>query len=440
MPQLQVVNTTRDNPEPTSIEKFFTRLGKDYKDRNDQVEIGKILQEYQTNRQDENAFENAQLKLMQSTVSPSRRIEAQKELNEVQKLIIQKNNALNSKVNKMQKTEEEKNELYNDLIEDGWPPEEAKIYLSAPPGVQGSLERNHRMEKARGIRKNPQKTNTSQQQIKQNPLENPEGISATDEEIIATPEGKEEIIKEEEWPDLPPPENMIPAEKIKWENKNEATNIKELKEVEAKKKVYRDNKILINGMQKAVDSKKLPKGLAKMLVIDPETGDIRPTAQAAGLINKETEDYVKNLKKFLKGAKEFFGARVTNFDVTSFMAQLPGLLTSEQGKRLILKQMELVNELESIHANEIDEGLKKYGRKANYIDISRTVDERVAKRESEILKKIDQVAEASDQLDKMADNPEKFKDTSLMITPEGTFKAVKKDLISKYESKGWSVY
>lgn len=433
MPQAQIVRFENQS-EPSGIQKFFTKLGKDYQDKEDRVEIGNLLKDYESNIEDENAFEKLQLGLMKSTVSPSKRLETQSELNEIQKVIIQKKNALNAKVNKMEQTEEEKKEKYNDLIEDGWPSEEAKHYINAPKGVQGSLERNHRMEKARGLRKNPK------QQIKQNTPIQEGNISENVAEVPEASTALEEIPTKEEWPELPPPENMIPAEKIKWENKNEATNIKELKDIESKKKVYRDNRILINGMQKAVDSKKLPKGLEKMLVIDPATGDIRPTAQAAGLINKETEDYVKNLKKFLKGAKEFFGARVTNFDVTSFMAQLPGLLTSEQGKRLILKQMELVNELESVHANELDEGLKKYGRKANYIDISRTVDERVAKRESEILKKIDQAVEASDELDRMADNPDKFRDSSLMLTPEGKFKAVKKDLIPKYESKGWSVY
>jgi hypothetical protein len=63
MPQVQVVNTTRDKPEPTGVEQFFSRLGKDYKDREDRVEIGKLIDEYQQNREDANAWENLQLGL-----------------------------------------------------------------------------------------------------------------------------------------------------------------------------------------------------------------------------------------------------------------------------------------------------------------------------------------------------------------------------------------
>ncbi len=431
MPQLQVVNTTRDKPEPTRLEQFFSKMGKDYRDKQDRVEIGSLLKEYETNKSDEDAFEKLQLGLMKSTVSPSRRIEAQKELNDIQKGIIENKKALNSKVNKQMLSVEEKEEQYNDLIEDGYPPEEAKIYMNSPPGVKQSLERNHRMEKARGMRKAPQ------QQTKENAPVNEGEIS----QPVAEGESiSEEVPVKEQWPDLPAPEQMIPAERVKWENNNEKTNIKELKEIEKKKKAYRDNGILIRSMSKVNDSQQLPSGLGKMVLVDPESGDIRPIAQLADKINPETQLYIKNLKQFLKGAKDFFGARVTNFDVSSFMQQLPSLLNSEQGRRVILKQMELVNDLEAIHANELDEGLKHYGRKANYLDISRTVDEKVSQKESQLLNKIDQVVEASKELDKMAKNPDKFRDYSLMQTNEGKFKAVKKDLISKYESQGWSTY
>jgi hypothetical protein len=288
------------------------------------------------------------------------------------------------------------------------------------------------MEKARGIRGSVAKPNAQ-------PSMDGEKTTTLDDSDAAIAQDTKKLEKES-WPVLAPPEQMLPAERIKWENNNEKNNTKELKETETKNKALRTNDILISSMQKTNDSGKLPSGLGKLIVVDRKTGDIRPTAQAADSINKETELYIKNLKQFLKGAKDFFGARVTNFDVSSFMAQLPGLLNSEQGRRLILKQMELVNNLESVHANELDEAIKHYGRKANYIDISRTVDERVGGQEKDLLNKIDNVVEASYELDKMAKKPEKFKGAVLMQTDTGEWKAVKKELIPKYEAKGWSTY
>lgn len=437
MPQLQVVNTTRDEPKPNGVPEFFSKLGKDYKDKQDQVEIGNLINEYQQNRQDANAWENLQLNLEKSNISPSKRLETQKSLNDMKKVIIEKDKALNSKVSKGVKSVEEREAEKQRLINDGYPEEEAEIYVDSPPGVKQSLERNHRMEKARNIRKNPSQSQSPVTEDQQ--AISPEPTALTDVNTTDTL-NQPKTVQEDQWPQIAPPKNMIPAEKIKWENNNEKSNTNELKEVEKKKKAYRDNGILISSMTKGNDSKKLPSGLGKMIALDWETGDVDIKAQFLGAVNPETELYVKNLKQFLKGAKDFFGARVTNFDVSSFMQQLPGLINSEQGRRLILKQMELVNELESIHTNELDKGIKHYGRKANYIDISRTVDEKVAAKEAKLLGKIDNVVEASREIEKMSKNPEKFRGAVLMQTDKGEWKAVKEDLIPKYEAKGWSVY
>jgi len=79
--RVQVINTSREKPEPTGVEQFFTKLGNDYRDKEDQKQINQILEEYRQNRDDPNAWEDAQLKLMTSTISPSRKLEVQNFLN-----------------------------------------------------------------------------------------------------------------------------------------------------------------------------------------------------------------------------------------------------------------------------------------------------------------------------------------------------------------------
>jgi hypothetical protein len=440
MPSLQVVDTTERPPEPTGVEQFFSKLGKSYKDEADRVEIGRIIDEYKNNRQDYNAFENMQLELEKSPISPTKRLELQKSLNEGRKLTIERDKALNSRVAKGMKTEEERQNEYQNLINDGYPPEEAEIYVDSPPSVKASLERNHRMEKARGIRKPPalpENVVEPEQPLPKNVGGKEVNPLTEKEKAIESPK-----TKEIEWPDILPPEKMLPAERVKWENNNEKENSKELKTVETKKNAYRNNNSLIKSMTKVNDTHKLPSGLGKMVVVEPETGDIRPLPLLAEKINPETQLYIKNLKQFLKGAKEYFGARVTNFDVTSFMQQLPSLLNSEDGRRLILKQMQQVNELESIHTNALDKAIKHYGRKANYIDISRNVDEQVAEREALLLDQIDNVVEGSKQLGKIANNPDKYPNAVLMQTKSGGWRAVEKDKVAKYEAPPfeWSKY
>jgi hypothetical protein len=110
MPALQVVDTTPRKPEPTGVEQFFSKIAKSYKDQSDRDQIGEIINEYSSNRQEANAFENMQLKLEKSNISPSRRMEVQNSLNDIKKGIIQKDKALNAQFIASQKATEKKNE------------------------------------------------------------------------------------------------------------------------------------------------------------------------------------------------------------------------------------------------------------------------------------------------------------------------------------------
>lgn len=449
MPQVQVINTTRDKPDPTGVEEFFSKLGKDYKDKEDQVEIGKLIGEYQQNRQDANAWEDLQLGLEKSNISPSKRLQTQQSLNEMKKTIIQRDKSLNEKVNKGILTQEEKERQKENLLKAGWPEYAADVYLDAPPGVKQTLEREHAELTSRGFRKplvtvpagvdnQPAQGDIAEESPTPENVQAKGPIFVDDEE---TPMEKKDAksaapIPKDEWPAPEIPNNITPAEKVKWENNNEKENNKELKETQTKKKAHAQNDILINSMTQVNDSKKLPSGLGKA-IIDPSTGDIRPVAQLAGIVNPETQLYVKNLKQWLKGAKDFFGARVTNFDVSSFMAQLPSLLNSEQGRRLILKQMKYVNDLEAIHNNTLNEGLKKYGRNANYNQVVQVADKKVAEREQDLLGKINNLVEASKFINKTAENPEKFKGTTVMQTPKGKFRAVPNDRVDDLKKKQW---
>lgn len=442
MPQLQVVNTTRDKPEPSQLPEFFSKLQKVYKDKEDKVEIDNLISQYQQNREDANAWEDLQLGLEKSNISPTKRLETQKSLNEMRKTITERDKALNARFGKTMMSAEEKEKQRSNLVATGYTPEEADVYLDAPPSVKNVLEKHVRDEVTRKIRKLPGEQ-AAGGELPQGEAPTQENIEAKEKSPIFVDDGETPIekadVKEappEEWSAPIIPTKMTPAEQVKWENNNEKENNKELKETQNKKKAYAQNDILINSMTQVNNSKKLPNGLGKA-IIDPSTGDIRPTAQLAGVVNPETQLYVKNLKQWLKGAKEFFGARVTNFDVSSFMAQLPSLLNSEQGRRLILKQMKYVNDLEQIHNNTLNEGLKKYGRNANYNQVVQVVDSKVAEREKDLLDKINNLVEASDYINKFEENPEKFRGQVLMQDPRGNYVAVPKEKVEKLKAKKW---
>lgn len=421
MPQVQVVDTTPNKPEPTDVERFFTRLGKDYKDRNDRVEIGKIIDEAKQNSNEAKGVRQARYELEKSNISPTNRVSALKNLDEIEKNIIARDKALNARVNKGILETEEKQRQKNNLLKAGWPEHAAEAFLDATPGVKAIMQREHKELTDRGVRK---------------PLVSvPEGV---DTEM--TTEGPASLLepKEEEWPAIKSPEGLTAAEKVALQNTNQKDNNAELKSVQEKKNFYRTNDGLIKNMTKINDSGKLPSGLGRLL-IDPKTGDVRESVQVAGALNKETQLYVKSLKQFLKGAKDYFGARVTNFDVSTFLSQLPSLLNTEEGRRLILKQMDLVNELESIHTKEMDSALKHYGRNASYSDIAGVVDSKIGAREEALVGKINNIIEASDYLDQMAKNPDKFRGMTL-FEKDGKFKAVRPNEVEIAKKKGWSKF
>lgn len=444
MPQVQVVDTTENQPEPTGLENFFSKLGKSYKDDSDRVQIGSLIKDYKQNREDANAWEDLQLGLETSTISPTKRLETQRNLNEMKKVITERDKAMNTRVNKGILTEEEKQRQKGNLIKAGWPEYAADVYLDAPAGVKGTLEREHEYLTRHGIRKPlvqvPKGLNES--------VQAPNESTDTPEKpvFVDDPESSKEIkdakkpvpVPEDEWPEIEPPENTPPDEIVKWKNNNEKENNKEIKETNDKKKGFRSNDHLISNMIKINDGKYLPTGVGKFITIDPETGDIREVANIGEIANAQTQLYIKELKRWQKGAKEFYGSRVTNFDLQSFMQQLPTLLNSEQGRRLILKEMKYTNELESVYNNTMNEALKKYGRNANFGQISKVVDEKIKDKEAELIGKIDNLVEASDFINIMGSNPEKFKNITLMQNTKGEFKYVPNDKVKYLKTeKKW---
>lgn len=449
MPQLQVVDTTERPPEPTGVEQFFSKLGKSYKDQSDRVEIGNLLKDYKQNRDDSNAWEDLQLGLEQSTISPTKRLQTQQSLNEMKKLIIEKDKALNSKVNKGILTQEEKIRQKGNLIKAGWPEHAAEQYLDAPPGVKGTLEREHTALVERGLRKPLVRVpeGVDQQDPAPDAVEVPDASAPSAEKptFVGDSETPQELkdakskdpIPENEWPEPVIPRNLNYAERVKWENSNEKDNNKEIKETNDTKKAFRTNDILINSMTKINDGGYLPSGIGKYITIDPSSGDIREAANIGEIANSQTQLYIKNLKQWQKGAKEFYGARVTNFDLQSFMQQLPTLMNSEQGRRLILKQMKYTNDLESIYNNTLNEALKHYGRDANFSQISQVVDGKIKSKEQDLIGKIDNLVEASDYINAMGDNPDKFRGIVLMQDPKGEFIYVPKEKVEKLKAKKW---
>lgn len=107
MPQVQFVNPEAyetPNRAEENLKTFFSNIGKEYQDKADKAEIGNLLGEYKKNRGDANAWEDLQLGLETSNISPSRRLQTQASLNEMKKHIIEQDKVLNARIKSTQPT------------------------------------------------------------------------------------------------------------------------------------------------------------------------------------------------------------------------------------------------------------------------------------------------------------------------------------------------
>lgn len=136
MPQIQFYDSTPKPQEPTNMEKFFQKLGADYKNDKDRLEIGNILKEYENNSEDVNSYRKAVSQLEKSNISPSRRLEVQDSLSAVEKNLIERDKAINQKAKefaagkeKAAKATKEKEEVY-ELYKPHMPEEEARRLAS----------------------------------------------------------------------------------------------------------------------------------------------------------------------------------------------------------------------------------------------------------------------------------------------------------------------
>ena len=57
-----------------------------------------------------------------------------------------------------------------------------------------------------------------------------------------------------------------------------------------------------------------------------------------------------------------FGARVTNFDLQTFLSRLPGLLNTYEGRKVIIDQMELSSRIAGLYDTALLDVYRHYGQ------------------------------------------------------------------------------
>jgi hypothetical protein len=187
-------------------------------------------------------------------------------------------------------------------------------------------------------------------------------------------------------------EDLLPEEKIKRGKERFDTGLKQYQEAGEKLRSMTRDKERIDILKDLNKSKKLPKDLQRLNV------DLEGNLRLPYLASPESQRFVKTLNEFSVGAKDTFGSRVTNFDLSQYLKRYPTLMNTTEGRRQLLDQMEIVNQINSVYYKNLKNVYDKAGGVRN-------IDADVAERFSEQLSE-----------NKVNELSQKFKDIGQFLT------------------------
>lgn len=325
-------------------------------------------------------------------ISPTTRVNTVKQLMEFK----EHNREIQKKIVDAQAKEQEKTATRNALKEAGATAEDIALYESSPVGgqteiVKSIVERNQRKQMPPGLQN--------------------EDVEDYDIGLTA----KERVKRQDARFTLQTPIVNKNSETLSA-LENEGLSIKLLGELN--------------------ESDKVGQGLNK-LNINPKTGDLF----IPQLATPEEQLFVKTVNDFTVKAKDSFGARVTNFELDRFMQRLPTLANSKEGRRLIMRQMNIINELNTLEKRAVQEVFDQYGvRNIDYVDAENKARVKIKDQKDALRKEYLDIEQLSKKTEK--DLVEKYKAKVmpgyvLMKKPDGTIKQFPEKNITNLEEKGY---
>lgn len=264
-------------------------------------------------------------------------------------------------------------------------------------------------------------------------VESPQEEVQEKEEVISKPGEREDFFEEEEikFPEVNPfGEALTPKEKAKVQSELFKDNTKNSKEASDKLKGLKSEERSIRQLNTINERGKLPKNLNKAINVDLKTGDVKITPS---FLNADTQLFVKTINEFVRKARDSFGARVTNFELDKFLQGLPTLANTEEGRRLILEQMDVVNKLNQLENESLRKVYRNYGlRGIDSVQAEEVAEKIRAPQEKKLMQRFDQVVLKNDILKAKRNLPENHS----LVRHNGKIKAVKNEDIEKAKKVG----
>ena len=147
-----------------------------------------------------------------------------------------------------------------------------------------------------------------------------------------------------------------------------------IKDVQHKAKGARENDIRLNRMEKLIETGKLNNPQFASLLKTVKHGVFGLGIDLTNLLSPESQEFEKLSGDFVKNAKDIFGSRITDTDLKSFLATIPNLSQSNEGKVAVIRNLKLMNKAAEIREQVARQLLKQYDNRPP-LDFEAQVDE-----------------------------------------------------------------
>ncbi len=228
-----------------------------------------------------------------------------------------------------------------------------------------------------------------------------------------------------DWPKLNEEKGFTPSEIAKTRREREKTNIPFYNDVTKKVKASKEESLLLDRLEQL--NPQMPEGFFGKVNVNLKNGDLRIPAGAS----PEAQLYVKTVNEFTKNAKDTYGSRLTNFDLSQFLKRLPTLSNSKEGRELIIRQMKIINELNKLESQSLKDVYNKYGvGNINHQQATSIADQYKSQKEDELVKRFKDLDGLLNQVDSGSQN------TIKMIAPNGRAMNVPQEKVAEFEKLG----
>jgi len=126
-------------------------------------------------------------------------------------------------------------------------------------------------------------------------------------------------------------------------------------------KAARDSDTRLDRMAKLAESGKLNGPLFSGLVKGIKIPIIGHVGLPQGWLTPESQEFDKLSTDFVKGAKDIFGSRMTQGEVDLFLKTIPSLTNSDEGKKVLIRNLKLMNEGAKVKKEALDTVIKLNG-------------------------------------------------------------------------------